>query len=63
MLYNETLELIHHFRKTHLTYAAQYIQKQHQSSLANATEVGTGGTPFMAYLRKHMDETADGLID
>lgn len=61
-LYNQTIELIHRFRKTHIHYAAQYIQKQNQTSSANPTEVGTGGTPFMQYLKKHVDETHDRLI-
>ena len=55
--YNECIELIMRFRKTHLHYAAQYIQKQSQVSIANPTQVGTGGTPFMAYLREHLQET------
>lgn len=56
-LYNECIKQIAQFRSTHIHYAAQYIQKQHQTSAANPTMVGTGGTPFMEYLRKHKDET------
>ncbi len=56
-LYNECISLIGRFRGTHLRFAADYIQKQNQTSLANATQVGTGGTPFMAYLKKHEEET------
>lgn len=61
--YNACLNLLSRFRKTHLSFAAQYIQKQHQTTLANPTNVGTGGTPFMEYLRKHKDETLEFLID
>lgn len=60
--YNECIKLILSFRKTHLRYAAQYIQKQSQISLANPTQVGTGGTPFMDYLRKHLQETEAHII-
>jgi indoleamine 2,3-dioxygenase len=44
------------FRSTHLEYAARYIQHQTQVG-ANSNLYGTGGTPFMRYLRKHRDET------
>ncbi len=47
---------LHAFRSLHLEYAASYIHKQGLQS-HNSTEVGTGGTPFMAYLAKHRDET------
>lgn len=61
-LYNSCLESLSYFRQAHLRFAAQYIQKQSQTSLANPTAVGTGGTPFMNYLRKHKDETLDYLL-
>ncbi len=61
-LYNAAIELIGEFRATHLKYAAQYIEKQKQTSEANSTAVGTGGTPFMAYLKKHRDETMAFLL-
>ncbi|MCS6894600.1 MAG: indoleamine 2,3-dioxygenase [Bacteroidia bacterium] len=56
-LYNTCLHWIERFRTKHLEYAAQYIARQHQLSVTNPTEVGTGGTPFMPYLAKHRDET------
>lgn len=56
-LYNDCIKEIARFRKTHINYAAHYIQKQKQTSLANATTVGTGGTPFMQYLQNHVTET------
>ena len=61
-VYNRCIELIAEFRTTHLKYAAQYIEKQNQTSEANSTAVGTGGTPFMAYLKKHRDETQAFLL-
>lgn len=61
--YNQCVELVTRFRHTHLTYAATYIHKQHQNSLSNPTETGTGGTPFMIYLKKHQEESKQFLID
>ena len=57
-LYDVCLERVDAFRSTHLEYAARYIQNQAQVG-ANSTEYGTGGTPFMRYLKKHRDETRD----
>jgi len=45
-----------------LEYAAAYIRKQSQQAQSNPTEVGTGGTPFIPYLKKHLEETLEGQI-
>ena len=60
--YNACVTWVERFRGKHLEYAASYIFKQAQSSLANPTAVGTGSTPFMPYLKKHRDETSRHLI-
>ena len=60
--YNACVSLVNRFRRTHLSFAASYIQKQHQDSANNPNAVGTGGTPFMDYLKKHQDETESFLL-
>jgi indoleamine 2,3-dioxygenase len=62
-VYDECLRWLESFRSTHLDYAARYIYRQSQSDAANPTAVGTGGTPFMPYLRKHRDETAQTRLE
>jgi len=56
--YDACLHWLEAFRGQHLEYAARYIARQAPQGEANPTNVGTGGTPFMPYLRKHRDETA-----
>ena len=61
-VYNECLHTLGMFRSQHLEYAGRYIFLQHKKGPNNPTSVGTGGTPFMPYLRKHRDETTRHLI-
>ncbi len=56
-VYNACIEGIQRFRALHLEYAASYIYKQQAKDPKNPTRVGTGGTPFMKYLKKHRDES------
>lgn len=51
------VDLLAQFREIHVGYAERYIFRQHQSHASNPTAVGTGGTPFMPYLNKHLEET------
>jgi indoleamine 2,3-dioxygenase len=59
--YCACIDLLAQFREIHIGYADSYIHRQHQSHDSNPTAVGTGGTPFMPYLQKHLDETKQAL--
>ncbi len=57
------VDLLAQFRDIHIGYAERYIFRQHQSHTSNPTSVGTGGTPFMPYLNKHLEETKRFIQD
>jgi len=61
--YNAAVQAVADFRSRHLEYAASYINLQGRKSAGNDTEIGTGGTPFMKYLKKHRDETRANLLE
>jgi len=61
--YYTCVDLLAQFRDIHVGYADSYIHRQHQVHASNPSAVGTGGTPFMAYLQKHLDETKRVLAD
>ncbi len=57
------VDLLAQFRDIHIGYAERYIFRQNQSHTSNPTAVGTGGTPFMPYLNKHLEETKRFIQD
>ena len=61
--FNACVEALEAFRSLHLEYAASYIFQQAQTDAKNPHAVGTGGTPFMEYLKKHRDETAENRLE
>lgn len=61
--YNACAEAVEKFRSLHLEYAARYIFHQAQTDSKNPHAVGTGGTPFMQYLKKHRDETGHSRVE
>jgi len=58
--YNACVEKLGQFRRLHIEYAVRYVLKPGQGSQQG--EVGTGGTPFPVYLKKHIQETAAHLL-
>ena len=56
--YNYAVEKLTQFRTRHIEFAALYILKPAQTTDA----VGTGGTPFTFYLKKHIKETDAHLL-
>jgi indoleamine 2,3-dioxygenase len=60
--FNANVEQVARFRTRHLEYAASYINKQAAKEPGNDPDVGTGGTPFMKYLKKHRDENAAQVV-
>jgi indoleamine 2,3-dioxygenase len=62
-LYDDCIEHVRKFRTRHLEFAASYINKQARDAEGNPVDIGTGGTPFMKYLKKHRDESGDHFLN
>ena len=61
--FNAAIEAVAEFRTMHLRFAATYIFNQMGPSADSDTALGTGGTPFMKYLKKHRNETKAQMLD
>jgi hypothetical protein len=55
--YNHVLRQLMTFRRAHLYYARTYIFEK------STNPVGTGGTEYMAFLSKLIDETAQFMLN
>ncbi|MEE9451524.1 MAG: hypothetical protein V3V61_02070 [Gammaproteobacteria bacterium] len=60
-VFSDCINQLVRFRTIHYEYADQYIHKQSKKNSTNPTDVGTGGTPFMRYLKKHLEDTKELL--
>ena len=58
--YNQAIRALGAFRRLHIEFAARYIIAPAKGAAAG--EVGTGGTPFTVYLKKHIKETERHLL-
>ncbi|XVN43559.1 MAG: hypothetical protein RCG15_04775 [Candidatus Rickettsia vulgarisii] len=58
--YNKCLDGIHVFRDVHFKYAMNYINRQVEKS--SPVETGTGGTPLVHYLKKHVEDVLNSKI-
>lgn len=58
--FDRALDELYRFRDQHLKLSVDYIQRPASRSSSTGTrgEVGTGGSPFIAYLKKHRDEVS-----
>jgi indoleamine 2,3-dioxygenase len=60
--YNSCIAQLRDFRQGHMEMTARYIVQQARQQASADGERGTGGTPFMHYLKKHRDETDQALL-
>lgn len=60
--FNQLINHVVKFRKTHLGYAVSYINRQAERSRSNPVQYGTGGTPFIPYLTAHIKDTKSTFV-
>jgi indoleamine 2,3-dioxygenase len=61
--YNECIEALGRFRADHLNMSIEYIQRPASQQASSRGEHGTGGSPFVRYLKKHREETFAHRLD
>ncbi len=61
-LYNNCVYWLMKFREEHIGLATTHIHAQAQANPTNPVHTGTGGTPYMQYLEKHLKETRKAII-
>jgi indoleamine 2,3-dioxygenase len=61
--YNRCVEELGNFRAEHLKMSVEYIQRPAQQQASDRGEHGTGGSPFVRYLKKHREETFAHRLD
>lgn len=61
--YNRCIEVLGDFRTEHLEITVDYIQRPAQRMASSRGEHGTGGSPFLGYLKKHRDETFSNIVE
>src|SRR3546814_3819021 len=59
--FNAAIQAVAEFRTMHLRFAATYIANQAPAGAGNDPNVGTGGTPFLKYLKKRSEEHTSEL--
>lgn len=62
LLYNDCVHWLAKFREEHIGLAKTHIHRQAQTSSRNPVGTGTGDTPYIEYLQKHLDETWEAII-
>jgi indoleamine 2,3-dioxygenase len=60
LAYDRAVELLVEFREAHIVLTVSYIVKQAGPTPGELQ--GTGGTPFIRYLKKHLNDTRQCLI-
>lgn len=60
--YDAVIEHLVAFRSHHLDVSVQYIVRPAQQLQSSRGEKGTGGSPFMSYLKKHVDDAQRARI-
>ena len=61
-VYNRCVEGVATFRANHLQMSVDYIQRPAKKASVARGGHGTGGSPYVGYLKKHREETFASLV-